>query len=180
MKDIVKIFITLLITLSSSGEQVEVEVEITPPIIMGEENWEIPCSTSSVKTYMDYRAITLTSSAQYQYIQEHMTIHDGLLYSEDGYIGVALGSWWGDIGDKWIIELDTGITLKVVKIDEKADRHVNNGCQHKKDYSVIEFVVDGDTIPSDWRGSNGYVFNGNFNNSDLFKGNINKVKRPFN
>ena len=32
MKDVVKIFITLLMTLSSSGEQVEVEVEIIPPI----------------------------------------------------------------------------------------------------------------------------------------------------
>lgn len=179
MKDIVKIFITLLMTLSSSGEQVEVEVEIIPPMV-NEVDWEIPCSTSSVKTYMDYRAITLTSSAQYQYIQNHMEIKDGLLYSEDGYIGVALGSWWGDIGDKWIIELDTGITLKVVKVDEKADRHVNDGCQHKKDNSVIEFVIDTDTVPSDWWGGNGYVFNGNFNNSNLFKGNIHKVKRPLN
>lgn len=179
MKDIVKILITLLMTLSSSGEQVEVEVEIIPPVV-NEVDWEIPCSTSSVKTYMDYRAITLTSSAQYQYIQNHMTIKDGLLYSEDGYIGVALGSWWGDIGDKWVIELDTGITLKVVKVDEKADRHVNDGCEHKKDHSVIEFVIDTHSIPSEWWGGNGYVFNGNFNNSNLFKGNINKVKRPLN
>ena len=131
-------------TLSSGVEPVEVEIEITPPIIMSEENWEIPCSTSSVKTYMDYRAITLTSSAQYQYIQEHMTIRDGLLYDEDGYIGVALGSWWGDIGDKWIIELDTGITLKVVKIDEKwSSRHQQ--IIYKKsslDTSFISMFID--------------------------------------
>lgn len=136
----------------------------------------MPCSTSNVKTYMDYKAITMVGSKQYQYIQNNMTISNGLLYDGD-YIGVALGSWWGDIGSKWTIELDTGIILKVVKVDEKADAHTYNGCQHRNDTSVIEFVIDSNTIPNDWWGANGLVFNGNFNNNEMFNGNILRISR---
>ena len=139
-------------------------------------NWMMPCSTSNVKTYMDYKAITMVGSKQYQYIQNNMTISNGLLYDGD-YIGVALGSWWGDIGSKWTIELDTGIILKVVKVDEKADAHTYNGCQHRNDTSVIEFVIDSNTIPNDWWGANGLVFNGNFNNNEMFNGNILRISR---
>lgn len=131
------------------------------------------CSSSSVKTYMDYRAITNTSSNQYRYIRDYMNVsEDGFLYDENGYIGVALGSHFGSIGSKWEIVLDTGITFKVVKIDEKADRHVNNGCQHKEDGSVIEFVIDSSKFK---KSSNGYVYSGNFNNNPNFKGKISAV-----
>ena len=139
-------------------------------------DWMMPCSTSSVKTYMDYKAITMVGSKQYQYIQNNMFISNGLLYEGD-YIGVALGSWWGDIGSKWTIELDTGIILNVVKVDEKSDAHTYNGCGHISDSSVIEFVIDSNTIPSEWWGANGLVFNGNFNNSGLFNGNILRIAR---
>lgn len=135
-----------------------------------EERTNYMCSSSSVKTYMDYRAITDKSSNQYRYIQAHMTVGaDGFLYDEDGFIGVALGSHFGPIGSKWEIVLDTGITFKAVKIDEKADRHVYNGCQHKQDGSVIEFVIDSRKFE---KASNGYVWQGNFNNNPDFKGRI--------
>lgn len=128
------------------------------------------CSSSSVKTYMDYRAITNTASKQYKHIKNHMTVgEDGLLRDEDGNIGVALGSHFGDIGSKYEVVLDTGITFNVVKIDEKADVHVNNGCQHKQDGSVIEFVIDSSKFT---KSSNGYVWSGNFNNNPDFKGKI--------
>ena len=151
-----------------------VEVEIAEP---KEPSWLAPCSTSSSKTYMDYRKITNKSSKQYKYIKKHMKPKGGLLYDNEGNLGVALGSWWGDIGSKWVIELDTGITLNVVKIDEKANKHVNNGCEHKKDKSVIEFVIDVRSIPKSWNGSNGYVLNGNFNNLNDFNGSIKRVVR---
>lgn len=154
-------------------EVVEEEVTEEP---QQQLNWMMPCSTSNVKTYMDYKAITMVGSKQYQYIQNNMTISNGLLYDGD-YIGVALGSWWGDIGSKWTIELDTGILLNVVKVDEKANAHTYSGCQHRNDSSVIEFVIDSNTVPSEWWGGNGLVFNGNFNNSELFNGNILRVSR---
>lgn len=147
---------------------VPVVEEVEKPV--KEERVNYMCSDSSVKTYMDYRAITDKSSNQYRYIQAHMTVGaDGFLYDEDGSIGVALGSHFGPIGSKWEIVLDTGITFKAVKIDEKADRHVYNGCQHKQDGSVIEFVIDSRKFE---KASNGYVWQGNFNNNPDFKGKI--------
>lgn len=147
---------------------VPVVKEVEEPV--KEERVNYVCSDSSVKTYMDYRAITDKSSNQYRYIQAHMTVGaDGFLYDEDGSIGVALGSHFGPIGSKWEIVLDTGITFKAVKIDEKADRHVYNGCQHKQDGSVIEFVIDSRKFE---KASNGYVWQGNFNNNPDFKGKI--------
>lgn len=187
MKKIIEVILALLLSSTPSVTVAEVEVidhkevefieegEIEPEL---ELEWILPCHSSSIKSYMDYNAITLTTSKQYKYIREHMSIDNGLLYDSEGYIGVALGSWWGDIGSKWIIELDTGVILSVVKIDEKADKHTINGCQHRTDGSVIEMVVDSPTIPNDWWGGNGYVFNGNFNNSELFKGNILRVAKP--
>lgn len=176
------ICIVLILVFTQKPIQLEEElVENEPPDILEEPkielDWIAPCSTSSVKTYMDYRAITNTSSKQYKYIKKNMFPENGLLLDKDGYIGVALGSWWGKIGTKWIIRLDTGIELKVVKVEEKSNQHVNGGCQHKKDGSVIEFVIDKTTIPSNWWGKNGYVLNGNFNNNRLFKGKIVEVAK---
>lgn len=128
------------------------------------------CATSSAKTYMDYRAITNTSSKQYHYIKNYMTVgNDGYLRDSNGNIGVALGSHFGPIGSKYQVVLDTGITFNVVKIDEKADRHTYNGCQHRQDTSVIEFVVDSSKMK---KASNGLVYSGNFNNNPEYKGSI--------
>ncbi len=151
--------------------------EEPPPLVVEETviDWQSPCAISSTKSYMDYRAITSRSSKQYKYIEKYMSARDGLLYAPDGSIGVALGSWWGDIGSKWTIELTNGQAFDVVKIDEKADNHVVGGCYHKSDGSVIEMVVDSATAPNSWWGSNGLIWNGNFNNYDKFKGQIKRV-----
>lgn len=132
------------------------------------------CSTSSVKTYMDYRAITDELSLQYKYIQAYMKVNDkGLLIDKDGYIGVALGRYYGTIGSKYKITLDTGVILNVIKIEEKADNDTINGCQQKYDGSVIEFVIDTDYFELS---DNGYIFNGNFNNNKDFNGNIESIE----
>lgn len=155
--------------------------EEPPPLVVEKEEiaWQCVCHSSSTKTYMDYRAITNRSSKQYKYIQENMVIKDGLLYDKDGSIGVALGSWWGDIGSKWTVELSNGETYDVVKIDEKSDNHTIDGCQHIGDGSVIEFVIDTKTIPNDWWGGNGLVLSGNFNNHDKFNGTIVRIGKKF-
>jgi hypothetical protein len=82
------------------------------------------CSSSSVKTYEDYRGISNTGSKQYRYIHDHMTVDDTtgfLLMDEDGFIGVAMGYQYGDIGSAattscWIPD----IIIPVVKVDAKA------------------------------------------------------------
>ena len=133
------------------------------------------CSTSSTKSYMDYRAITSRSSAQYKYIREYMLVDEttGFLYDEDGFVGVALGSVYGVIGDRYYITLDSGVVLPVVKIDEKADGDTVNGCAHMSDSSVIEFVIDTDYAKEYFSVySNGLIASGNYNNYDLFHGKI--------
>lgn len=133
------------------------------------------CSSSSSKTYMDWLKTSATSR-QGKFMREKMTVRDGLLYSNDGFIGVALGSYFGVIGDKFIFTLDTGIVLHLIKVEEKSDRHVINGCEHKQDRSVIEFVIDMATHKFPYF-SNKYIANGNFNNLEQFRGSIIKVEK---
>jgi len=158
----------------------EVIEEVIPEIIIIEKkkNYLDVCSTSSVKSYMSYKAITNKSSKQWQYIHTNMQISEkGILETTDEFMGVALGSYFGEIGSKYIFTLDTGVILKVVKVDEKSDRDTNNGCEHKVDNSVIEFVIDTEqAIKYFSKGSNGLVLNGNFNNSNFFKGNIESIE----
>ncbi len=140
------------------------------------------CAVSSSKTYMDYRAITAKGSRQYRFIQEEMVIDEktGFLVDEDGFIGVALGSYYGEIGDRYYVTLDSGVVLPLVKVEEKADSDTVNGCYHLSDGSVIEFVVDTDYAKaSDSFGisGNGLIGSGNYNNFELFSGNIAKVEK---
>lgn len=140
------------------------------------------CAVSSTKTYMDYRAITAKGSTQYRYIQEHMTIDEatGFLVDEDGFIGVALGSYYGSIGDRYYITLDSGVVIPVVKVEEKADGDTYNGCYHYSDGSVIEFVIDKDyakASESFGQSGNGLINSGNYNNFELFSGKIAKVEK---
>lgn len=138
------------------------------------------CAYGAVKSYMDYRAITNTSSRQYRFIRNYMEVDQktGFLYDEDGFIGVALGSYYGVIGSRYYFTLDSGVTLPVVKIDEKDDRDTDySGCYHLNDSSVIEFVIDSD-IANAYYGyyGNGLVLQGNFANYPLFRGDIVKVE----
>lgn len=133
----------------------------------------------STKSYMDYRKITNEESIQYKYIQENMVIGmDGLLrYKDDTeIIGVALGSYWGDISEKYIVQLEDseGVIreLKIVKVEQKADIHTFNGFVQKWDKSVIEFVIDEDLAMSFFGGNNGYVLNGDFNNHIDYQGKL--------
>jgi len=138
------------------------------------------CSTSSVKTYMDYRSINAKNSKQYKYIQAYLTVNEttGLLEDDEGFIAVALGSSFGDIGSKFIFTLDTGIQLKVVKVDQKSDNDTINGCYQAVDKSVIEFVLDSTIAKSYYpTGKNNLVSSGNLNTLDDFNGHIEKIEK---
>jgi hypothetical protein len=135
------------------------------------------CSSSASKTYMSWKA-TSANSHQGQFMRNYMTIQDGFLYDGHGFIGVALGSYFGEIGSRYIFTLDTGITLKVIKVEAKSDRHTYDGCQQRWDKSVIEFVIDLQTNVYGV-GGNGLVLNGNFNNHPDFKGKIIKIEKVY-
>lgn len=139
------------------------------------------CADSTAKTYMDYRMTTVVASKQYQFMRKELTVdkNTGFLYDKDGFIAVALGSYYGGIGDRFYFTLESGIVLPLVKAEEKADRDTDaTGCYHLTDSSIIEFVID-DDYAARYFGNhgNGLVLNGNYNNYSLFKGKIAKVEK---
>ena len=139
------------------------------------------CADSTAKTYMDYRMTTVVNSRQYQFIHNNLTVDEntGFLYDEEGFIAVALGSYYGEIGDRFYFTLDSNIVLPLVKAEEKADEDTDStGCYHLIDSSIIEFVIDDDYAKNYfWSNGNGLVLNGNYNNFDLFSGEIIKVEK---
>ena len=137
------------------------------------------CSSSSTKTYEDYRMITSTGSAQYQYIHNNCEVDEetGFLLDEEGFIGVAMGYNFGPIGSRYYIVLDTGITIPVVKVDDKAAVDAPNGCSAALDASVIEFVIDSDRAKQYFGGSNGLASSGNFNNYEYLNGSIADIEK---
>jgi len=157
-------------------KQLEVEDYIVQNEITLKSTVFEPCSTSSVKSYMDRKAITSETSKQHKFIEENMEVRNGFWFDREGYIGVALGSWFGEIGSRWVFELSSGELIYAVKIDEKDDKHTINGCEHKLDGSVIEFVIDTESSPY-WIGSNGLILNGNFNNLEYFEGTIERIRK---
>lgn len=139
------------------------------------------CTSVGSKTYMDYRMTTVVNSRQYQFIHNNLNVdyNTGFLYDEDGFIAVALGSYYGTIGDRFYFTLDSGIVLPLVKAEEKADVDTDaTGCYHLIDGSIIEFVIDADIAGQYfWDTGNGLVLNGNYNNYWLFDGDIVKVEK---
>lgn len=133
---------------------------------------------SSFKSYMDYRCITNTNSLQYKLIYggDIVICSDGLLRSYD-YVGVALGSRFGNIGDRYIITLEDGSTFKAIKLDEKANRDTVDGCHHSSDGSCIEFVIDTDKASQYYPEA---ILMGDFNYIDMFNGKVTKIEKVLN
>lgn len=124
---------------------------------------------------MDYRCITSKNSIQYKLIQNG-TIHvgnDGLLYCGE-YVSVALGSRFGNVGDKFIITLDTGKAFKAIKGDEKANKDTANNCHHLSDGSLVEFIVDTQLAKQSYHNC---IRDGDFNSSEKFNGHIIKIEK---
>lgn len=136
--------------------------------------------TSSVKTYMDYRAITDKTSPQYQFIHsDEITIcEDGFLRDSEGYIGVAMGGYFGEVGSRYVCRLDNGVEIKVVKVEVKAEQDTVQNFYGKDNYDIIEFVID---TKAQWmqdnKWENGYIFSGNFNNHEAFNGKIVEIDK---
>ncbi len=135
---------------------------------------------SSTKTYEDYRLLNMPASAQYQYIHNHCTVDDetGLLVDEDGFVGVAMGHYFGEIGSRYYVVLDTGNVIPVVKVDAKAAIHVPNGISATPESSVIEFVLHTEKAQEYFgQGPTGLASFGNFNNNEYLEGKIISIEK---
>ena len=109
-------------------------------------------SKSAVKRYEDFTAISDTSSKQYQLLRKGVRESNGLI-KVDGYVCVALGSRYGAIGSKFIFVLKDGNrkrAVKVIKADEKQDRHTLNG-EGWTDINgnILEMIVDTGKLPEE-------------------------------
>jgi len=125
-------------------------------------------SSSTVKTYMSYTAVTDTSSRQYQILSRAEHGSNGLMYY-DGYICIALGSQYGPVGTKYYMTIG-GVVYKFIKADAKADIHTANGAGWTgMDGHIIECIVDMDKLDSR------AAFSGNCN--VLIPGSITKILR---
>lgn len=125
---------------------------------------------SKSKTYMDYRMITNTNSAQWDLIQTLTVCDDGMLRDNDGYIAAALGSAFGPIGSRYVFVLEGGKELLIIKADQKQDQCTcENNIFGLANWDIIEFIVDTSKMPV-W--NNGYVYGGNFNNNPEYAGDI--------
>lgn len=123
---------------------------------------------------MDLDAITNTQSKQYKLKQSYWLDEYGhYRYSSNDidYYVVALGSYYGEIGDKFRITLSNGNIFYVIKGDEKSDTQTVSGCYHP-DGSVIEFIIDTNTVYSAYEN-----FNGGFQVYDKWNGDIIKVEK---
>lgn len=152
------------------------EEDFTPPVIEEEIKEEVkeeivltPMGAKS-KTYMDYRAITDTSSNQWKLLQTMTIGYDGLIRDKDGYIAAALGSAFGPIGSRYVFTLEGGKELPIIKADQKQDGHTcENNIFGLDNWDIIEFIVDSSKMPI-W--ANGYVYGGNFDNMPEYAGDV--------
>ena len=95
------------------------------------------------KSFMPMTALS-KRSPQYKYLVDHTYDEDNLRITNDGYYAVAMGSYYGKLGNKFVITFDSGVQTKVVKVDEKANAHTSQACYGKtmaSDGSVIEPII---------------------------------------
>lgn len=121
--------------------------------------------------------VTDRSSPQYQLLHsgEVTVCDDGLLRDKEGYIAVALGSYYSqNIGDRFIVTFEDGDTAKFIVCDEKADGDTINGANHRSDGSMVEFIISVDLAKQSYRDS---IVMGNFDYSAEFNGNIIKIEK---
>ena len=114
----------------------EIEPVAPEPIIV-ERQYKKACNTTSTfKSWMDYRKIT--RHIQYDLQQRATTNSDGLRVYE-GRIMVAMANYTA--GTRLTLHLSSGVVLPVIIGDVKA----NTNCAHP-DGSILEFIVDRDTL----------------------------------
>lgn len=138
------------------------------------ENWKNGCGVvmpNGFKSYMGVDTLNKNSKqGKIVFNSNSYTNEDGLrIYRENGvdYYCVALGSYYGNVGDKFWVETDKGNKYRVIKADEKADKHTDptnrftiaNGC-------IMEWIVEVNKLDPNVRRS------GNINNVKSVSGQI--------
>ena len=127
------------------------ETVVTPepepePQLAVEENttgdFSISPYASDFKSYMDYRAITNTSSTQYKMQREAYTDENGLRKIGEHFC-VAMGTYYGNLGDILYVETDKGASWTVILSDVKSDAHTDSTHRYTvSNHCMMEFIID--------------------------------------
>ena len=106
------------------------------------KNMYIP-NHSSFKSYMPYTAITSKNSPQYKLQQKAYSDKNGLRKYGKYYL-VAMGQYYGKVGDKFKVTLSSGQVFYAMIGDSKQFKHTGEGSgmigADNKD--MFEFIVD--------------------------------------
>ena len=132
----------------------------------------LPNIDRSKKTYMDYCCLSKNSKqGSIVYDTNAWTDETGLRRWNEYYC-VALGSYYGKVGDKFYIETDTGNKYKVIKADEKSDLHTDIFHQYTvNSRCMMECVVETAKLSSTVKST------GNANNIAKISGAIIKISK---
>ena len=141
-----------------------------------EEIWLKDTNGSYIKPYMDYNMITDKSSKQYKFIHRDDVEEDdrGFLMQDEEWYCVALGSYFGKIGSKYIITLDNGNEVKIVKSEAKSDKHTDEDNYLSFNGHIVEFLINTD---SRWMYDNDIIYNGSLNAYDKLEGSIVSIEK---
>lgn len=109
-------------------------------------------TNNTIKTYMDYKKITLKSSRQYKMQKSLAYTNEQGLRMVNGRYCVALGSYYTTtIGQYVDVELENGKIIHGILADCKADKDTDSTNRIHSDGSVVEFVIDIEELDSDIR-----------------------------
>lgn len=135
------------------------------------ESLELPQGDCSAFLYMDYRAITNTASKQWKLQQSAWTDNQGFRRIGDDYC-VALGTFYGQVGDRFRVTTDRGNVYSVIQADAKG--WDSNGWYHVAGdgrINLVEFIVQTECLPSE------VTFSGDCGVLDNIGGNVIKIER---
>lgn len=139
------------------------------------EIWLKDTNGSHLKYYEDYRMITDTTSKQWEFQQKTNVYEDyrGFLMENEEWYAVALGSYFGDIGTKYIFTMSTGNKIKIVKGDFKSDADTCEDNYLSYNGHILEFMINPD---NQWMIEN-EIPSLNFINYEPFQGDIVKIEK---
>ena len=149
---------------SSDVDNSEIEAELYKSL-------ELPQGDCSAFLYMDYRAITDTASKQWELQQSAWTDSDGFRRIGDDYC-VALGTYYGQVGDRFRVTTDRGNVYSVIQADVKG--WDSNGWYHIAGdgrINLVEFLVATECLPSE------VTFSGDCGVLENIGGNVIKIER---
>lgn len=135
------------------------------------ESLELPQGDCSAFLYMDYRTITDTASKQWELQQSAWTDDQGFRRIGDDYC-VALGTFYGQVGDRFRVTTDRGNVYWIRMSDAKGGD--SNGWYHVAGdgrINLIEFIVQTECLPSE------VTFSGDCGVLENIGGNVMKIEK---